>query len=74
MKLKMLVTIYGLRNGSEWPARGGVIDVPADEAANLIANGLAAPLEDALPIERATTETKPEIATVKTTVRAKGSK
>jgi hypothetical protein len=51
-----------------------VIDVPEDEAANLIANGLAAPLEDALPIERATAETKPETATVKPTVRAKGSK
>lgn len=74
MKLKMLAKVYGLRDGSEWPARGGVIDVPEDEAANLIANGLAAPLEDALPIERATAETKPETATVKPTVRAKGSK
>ena len=40
-KVKMLIKISGERNGSEWPEIGGTIDVPKDEAANLIMNGFA---------------------------------
>jgi len=40
-KVKMVARISGTRNGEDWPAPGEVADVPADEAAALIAAGLA---------------------------------
>lgn len=40
-KVRMVARISGVRNGVDWPERGGVIDVPADEAADLIRAGLA---------------------------------
>lgn len=41
MKIQIVAQISGTRNGADWPAVGGVIDVPADEAAQLISTGLA---------------------------------
>lgn len=41
MKVRMKVQISGTRNGQEWPARGGTIDLPDEEAAHLIAQGAA---------------------------------
>lgn len=40
-KITMRTRISGTRNGEDWPAPGGTVDVPADEAAALIAAGLA---------------------------------
>ena len=40
-KVKMLIKMSGTRNGDDWPEIGGTLDVPKDEAANLVANGYA---------------------------------
>jgi hypothetical protein len=37
----MLFPVSGTRDGKEWPAVGETITVPADEAAQLIATGIA---------------------------------
>lgn len=41
MKVRMVARISGVRDGVDWPAPGEVIDVPAEEAASLMASGLA---------------------------------
>lgn len=41
MKVKMIVSITGTRDGQDWPAAGGSIDLPDAEASELIAAGLA---------------------------------
>ena len=62
-KVVMVVQISGTRDGVDWPAPGGVLEVPADEAANLISNGFARVPEGksvkAEP-EKATVRRKPE--------------
>jgi len=62
-KVEMVVLISGTRDGVDWPAVGGLIDVPAQEAAELVANGFARPPEGksvkAEP-ETATARRKPE--------------
>jgi hypothetical protein len=40
-KVTMLAKISGTRDGEDWPARGETLEVSADEAAALVANGLA---------------------------------
>jgi hypothetical protein len=42
MKVTMRVQISGLRDGVDWPAPGETVDLPDDEAAELIARGQAA--------------------------------
>ena len=42
MRVRLLVAISGTRDGVEWPARGGFIDLPDSEAADMIHAGLAA--------------------------------
>lgn len=49
MKVRMIAQVTGTRDGELWPAPGGVIDVPADEAASLIAAGMAAAVEKSAP-------------------------
>lgn len=44
MLVRMLNHITGLRNGVAWAPRGGVMDLPADEALALVAHGYAQPL------------------------------
>lgn len=41
MQVTMKRQISGTRDGVDWPAPGETIDVPDEEAAGLIANGLA---------------------------------
>jgi hypothetical protein len=41
MKIRMLVTMTGTRNGAEWPPKGGEIDLPDGEAKDLCRGGLA---------------------------------
>ncbi|TXS30731.1 hypothetical protein EAO71_20260 [Streptomyces sp. ms191] len=37
----MKVTISGTRDGQAWPERGGTLELPEDEAKQLLAGGLA---------------------------------
>lgn len=62
MKVKMRGAISGTRNGEPWPAIGGVVDLPADEAAVLCAQGMAEPVAEDL-VETAVAP-KPEKRTV----------
>ena len=39
-QVRMLVTISGTRDGADWPARGELATLPADEAAAMVAGGL----------------------------------
>ena len=41
MKIEMLTTFSGTRDGINWPDRGGIIDLPELEALELIAQGHA---------------------------------
>lgn len=60
MKVKLIVQMSGTRNGEDWPAAGEVVDLPKDEAAHLVAGGLALEVAkaDAAP-ESAAMTTKP---------------
>jgi hypothetical protein len=60
--------VSGTRDGAEWPAKGETIDLPADEVALLIEQGVVA------PIEAADSEPAPENAalTTKAAPRKKG--
>jgi hypothetical protein len=40
------VTVSGTRNGESWPAKGGTVELPQDEAKNLIAIGVAEEADD----------------------------
>lgn len=58
MKVRMKTQITGSRNGVRWPAAGGEVDLPDNEAADLCAAGLAEPMvedrvEKAVPSKRA---------------------
>jgi hypothetical protein len=64
MKVRLIYKIEGARNGEEWPGIGGVIDVPASEAINLISHGYAVPVPVPQVQERATLEQEPERATL----------
>lgn len=46
MLVRMRVEVSGTRNGESWPAKGGTVDLPEDEAVNLIAVGLAVEADD----------------------------
>jgi len=59
MKVRMLIPISGTRNGAEWPGRGGVVDLPAGEAADMCAAGYAEPVASDDRSEKATSR-KPE--------------
>lgn len=41
MRVRMKIAISGSRNGADWPPAGGEIDLPNEEAAHLITQGLA---------------------------------
>ena len=41
MRIEMLTTFSGTRDGIDWPERGGIIDLPDLEAAELVAQGHA---------------------------------
>lgn len=54
MRVRMKVTLSGTRNGSDWPPAGGTVDLPDEEAADLVSGGLAAPDTTRPPVEEAT--------------------
>lgn len=41
MKVEMIATISGTRDGVDWPGIGGVLDVSEDEGKQLVAGSLA---------------------------------
>lgn len=41
MKVTMKAQIAGTRDGEDWPKPGASIDLPDDEAADLVTNGYA---------------------------------
>lgn len=41
MRVRLRVGMTGARNGVEWPPRGAEMDLPEDEAQQMIAGGLA---------------------------------
>lgn len=57
MRVTLLVSISGTRNGLDWPPAGSVVDLPADEAEGMIACGHAVAPKDAPKVEAATVDT-----------------
>lgn len=53
MEIVMRGRISGARDGVDWPDVGGSIEVPAAEAHDLVAMGLAAYTDDDAPLEAA---------------------
>ncbi|WP_098010486.1 hypothetical protein [Streptomyces sp. sk226] len=57
MQVRMNVTVSGTRNGEPWPEIGEVVDLPDDEAKQLLDGGLAVkPGDDPQPAEGPLTE------------------
>lgn len=52
MIVTMIRKVSGTRDGVDWPEPGENIDVPDEEAASLIGNGLAKEAEPAEPATR----------------------
>jgi hypothetical protein len=44
MRVKLLVHLTGTRNGVEWPGYHEEMELPDDEAASMVAAGLAEPV------------------------------
>lgn len=68
MKVQMKIGISGTRNGVDWPAIGGVVDVTKGEAERLIANGFAVPVE----VKRSAVEPEKAVAPTPETATSKG--
>lgn len=51
MRVRMRVEVSGTRNGEPWPAKGDIVELPKEEAANLLAIGLAVETDDEEPQE-----------------------
>ena len=56
MRVRMLRQISGTRNGSAWPAPGGEIELPDDEALTLCRQHMAEPV----PAAKAETAAAPK--------------
>ena len=54
MRVVMKTAISGTRNGASWPAVGEEIELPDEEASNLVHNGLALPAPEPVSTEHAT--------------------
>lgn len=68
MRVRMLVTISGTRDGVDWPRAGEPIEVSTDEGAALVVSGLATV---APPPESAAATTAAETATMRKPSRRK---
>jgi len=64
MKVKMIASITGTRDGQEWPAAGETVDLPDAEACDLVAGGLAVELDKktAAPVVETAAVVAPETA------------
>lgn len=61
MKVRMKIHITGTRNGLRWPPIGGEVDLPANEASDLVAQGFAEAVEvKAKPAPEKAVALKPE--------------
>lgn len=60
MKVRMKVSITGLRDGKPWPPAGGEIVVSDQEGADLCTDGMAELVEASKPEPRTATAAKPE--------------
>lgn len=49
MKVELRTEFSGLRNGEHWPKRGEVVDLPNDEAVELLNAGHAVAVKAAAP-------------------------
>lgn len=67
MRIKMLISVSGTRDGADWPPVGGEIDLPGDEAADLCDAGYATPVK--ARAETAAAPSPPETAAKKTAPR-----
>lgn len=56
VRVQMTAAISGTRNGAQWPPPGGEIDLPEDEAADMIRSFLAQPVPEEAPEEVAPEE------------------
>lgn len=65
--VRMLVQLSGTRDGIDWPAPGGLLECPAEEAAQLAGSGLAVPFAAAAApvVETAAAAPAVETAAVK---------
>lgn len=62
MRVKMQMQITGTRDGAYWPAPGGVIDLPEQEAAKMVAAGSALPVVETATAREVETATIPKRA------------
>lgn len=46
MKIRLIGTMSGTRDGVDWPPRGSTFELPDDEAAQLCSNGMAEPVAE----------------------------
>ena len=44
MKIRLKVHLSGTRNGVAWPAYGETVELPDEEAAQMVATGMADPV------------------------------
>lgn len=56
MRVKLLVHLTGTRNGAEWPPYGAEIELPDEEAASMVAAGMAQPVTKHRDSEKAVPE------------------
>jgi hypothetical protein len=73
MFIRMLFEITGTRNGQPWPKRGGLIELPNDEAKNLIAQGLAVHIDAPVEVAEAAPATI-EVAMIPMVRKARGKR
>jgi hypothetical protein len=45
MRVRLIGTMTGTRDGVDWPPIGETIDLPADEAIGLVSNKMAVPVD-----------------------------
>lgn len=70
--VKMVGHITGTRDGVDWPAAGGLLEVDSVEAEHLVAARLAELVDDAKPSKAAVVEVamaEPEVETAATASR-----
>lgn len=73
MRVRMRTKISGTRDGQDWPDKGGEIDLPDDEAEQLIRYGAAETVTETTPEEPdEETATAPDTAETRPRSRRKG--
>ncbi|WP_282695492.1 hypothetical protein [Streptomyces sp. CC208A] len=62
MRVRMKVSISGTRDGADWPGKDGEVDLPDEEATQLIRNGAAEAVAVGSVVETATVPDDTETA------------